>query len=412
MRRVVVTGVGAVTPVGLTAEESFENLVKGRSGVKRITYFDPSSFDVQIAAEVKGFEAGRFVSKKDLKKFDLFTLYAISATEEALKQSGLELDKEDPYRVGVSVGSGMGGLPTIEKYHAALLSRGQKGVSPFFIPTAIINGAGGNIAIRWGIKGPNYSNVTACATGNHSIGLAARSIAYGDCDVMITGGTESTITPLAIAGFSNMKALSRRNDEPEKASRPFDRNRDGFVVGEGAGILILEEYKHAKARGAEILAEFVGFGMTNDAYHIAAPDPEGSGAVFAMEMALSDGHIPKDEVDHINAHGTSTPLNDSVETAAIKKVFGEHAYDIVVSATKSMTGHALGAAGGIEAVFTVLSIVKSVVPPTINLDEPDDECDLFYAPHDPVERPIEVALSNAFGFGGANAVLAFKKFDV
>ena len=409
MRRVVVTGVGAVTPVGLTAKESFENACKGVSGIDRITRFDPSSFTVQIAGEVKGFDPSKYVNKKDLKKIDLFSLYAIAASEEALENSGLDLEKEDPFRVGVSIGSGIGGLATIEKYNEALLKRGQKGVSPFFIPVAVINMAAGNVAMRFGVKGPNFSDVTACATGTHSIGLAARCIAYGDADVMICGGTESTITPLAVSGFANMKALSTRNDEPQKASRPFDRDRDGFIIGEGAGVLILEEYEHAKKREAPILAEFAGFGMSDDAYHFTAPDPEGEGAARAMEMALKDAKINPDEVDYLNAHGTSTQYNDVIETKAIKKVFGDYAYKLTISSTKSVTGHLLGAAGGVEAVFSVLALREGIVPPTVNLDNPDEECDLFYTPNEAIEKEINVVMSNSFGFGGTNAVLVFKK---
>ncbi len=410
MRRVVVTGVGAITPVGLSANESFENACKGVSGIDKITRFDASGLTVQIAGEVKGFEPTNYVDKKDVKKIDLFSLYAIAASKEALDMSGLDMEKEDPFRVGVSIGSGIGGLHAIEKYNEAYLKRGQKGVSPFFIPIAVINMAGGNIAMKFGLKGPNFSDVTACATGTHSIGLAARTIAYGDADVMICGGSESAITPLAISGFANMKALSVRNNEPQKSSRPFDKDRDGFIVGEGAGVVLLEEYEHAKKRGAEILAEFVGFGMSDDAYHFTAPDPEGRGASYAIGMALKDAGIDPSEVDYINAHGTSTYFNDIIETKAIKDVFGEHAYKLSISSTKSVTGHLLGATGGVEAVFSILAIRNSIVPPTINLDNPDDKCDLFYTPNEAIEKNINIAISNSFGFGGTNAVIAFKKF--
>ncbi|AEA34172.1 beta-ketoacyl-ACP synthase II [Hippea maritima] len=409
MRRVVVTGVGAITPVGLNAKESFENACKGVSGIDKITRFDASELTVQIAGEVKGFEPTRYVEKKDVKKIDLFSLYAIAATDEAVKSAGLDMSKEDPFRVGVSVGSGIGGLQTIEKYNEAYLKRGQKGVSPFFIPVAVINMAAGNIAMQFGAKGPNFSDVTACATGTHSIGLAARCIAYGDADVMICGGTESTITPLAVSGFANMKALSTRNDEPHKASRPFDKDRDGFVIGEGAGVLILEEYEHAVKRGAEILAEFAGFGMSDDAYHFTAPDPNGEGATYAMRMALNDAKLNPEDIDYINAHGTSTHFNDIIETKAIKTVFGEHAYKLTISSTKSVTGHLLGAAGGVEAVFSVLALKEGIVPPTMNLDNPDDECDLFYTPNEALKKEIKTAMSNSFGFGGTNAVIVFKK---
>lgn len=409
MRRVVVTGVGAVSPVGLTAKESFDNACKGVSGIGKITRFDASNFSVRIAGEVKGFNPLDYVPKKDLKKIDLFSLYAIAASEEAIKNSGLELDREDSFRVGVSIGSGIGGLATIEKYNEALIKRGQKGVSPFFIPVAVINMAAGNVSMRFNAKGPNFSDVTACATGTHSIGLAARCIAYGDADIMICGGTESTITPLAVSGFANMKALSTRNDEPEKASRPFDRDRDGFIIGEGAGVLILEEYEHAKARGAEILAEFAGFGMSGDAYHYTAPDPEGEGATYAMKMALKDAKLNPEDVSYLNAHGTSTQYNDIIETKAIKKVFGEYAYKLTISSTKSVTGHLLGAAGGVEAVFSVLAIKEGIIPPTVNLDNPDEECDLFYTPNEAIEKQVNVAMSNSFGFGGTNAVVVFKR---
>ncbi len=409
MRRVVVTGVGAVTPVGLTSKESFDNACKGISGIDKITRFDASDYTVQIAGEVKGLNPLEYVEKKELKKVDLFTLYAIAATKEALDNSGLDLSRENPFMVGVSIGSGIGGLATIEKYNESLLKRGQKGVSPFFIPVAVINMAAGNVAIKFKVKGPNFSDVTACATGTHSIGLAARCIAYGDADVMICGGTESTITPLAVSGFANMKALSTRNDEPQKASRPFDKDRDGFIIGEGAGILILEEYEHAKKRGADILAEFAGFGMSDDAYHFTAPDPEGEGATRAMQMALDDAKLNPDSIDYLNAHGTSTHFNDIIETKAIKKVFGDYAYKLTISSTKSVTGHLLGAAGGVEAVFSVLAIKEGVVPPTMNLDNPDEECDLFYTPNEALRKEINVVMSNSFGFGGTNAVLIFKK---
>ncbi len=411
MRRVVVTGVGALTPVGLSAKESFENACKGVSGIDKITRFDASNLTVQIAGEVKGFEPAKYVDKKDIKKIDLFSLYAIAASKEALESSGIDINKENPFRVGVSVGSGIGGLGTIEKYNEAYLKRGQKGVSPFFIPIAVINMASGNIAMQFGLKGPNFSDVTACATGTHSIGLAARAIAYGDADVMVCGGSESTITPLAVSGFANMKALSTRNDEPTKASRPFDRDRDGFIIAEGAGVLILEEYEHAKKRGAEILAEFAGFGMSDDAYHFTAPDPNGEGAKYAIKMALDDAKIEPTEVDYINAHGTSTHFNDIIETKAIKEIFGEHAYKLAISSTKSVTGHLLGAAGGVEAVFSILAIKNSTIPPTMNLENPDDECDLFYTPNEAISRNINYAMSNSFGFGGTNAVVVFKKFS-
>jgi len=410
-KRVVVTGYGMISPIGLSAKESYKNAINGVSGIDKITKFDASGFEVQIAAEVKGFEPENYVEKKEVKKYDLFSLYALAAAQEAIEHAGLDLEKLDLFRCGVSVGSGIGGLGTIEKYEQALMQRGYKGVSPFFIPTAVINMAGGNIAIKYRLKGPNYATVTACASATHAIGFAARNIIYGDADVMIAGGCESTITPLAIAGFQNMKALSSRNDEPQKASRPFDLERDGFIVGEGAGILVLEEYEFAKKRNANIIAELVGFGMSDDGYHITAPDPEGKGAIYAMQMALNDAGLNPCDIDYINAHGTSTYFNDKIETLSIKTVFKEHAYKLAVSSTKSMTGHLLGAAGGVEAVFSVMVIENSIIPPTINLEHPDPECDLFYVPNLPIEKQVNAVMSNSFGFGGANAVLVFKKFN-
>jgi len=410
-KRVVVTGYGMISPIGLSAKESYKNAINGVSGIDKITKFDASGFEVQIAAEVKGFEPENYVEKKEVKKYDLFSLYALAAAQEAIEHAGLDLEKLDLFRCGVSVGSGIGGLGTIEKYEQALMQRGYKGVSPFFIPTAVINMAGGNIAIKYRLKGPNYATVTACASATHAIGFAARNIIYGDADVMVAGGCESTITPLAIAGFQNMKALSSRNDEPQKASRPFDLERDGFIVGEGAGILVLEEYEFAKKRNANIIAELVGFGMSDDGYHITAPDPEGKGAIYAMQMALNDAGLNPCDIDYINAHGTSTYFNDKIETLSIKTVFKEHAYKLAVSSTKSMTGHLLGAAGGVEAVFSVMVIENSIIPPTINLEHPDPECDLFYVPNLPIEKQVNAVMSNSFGFGGANAVLVFKKFN-
>lgn len=410
-KRVVVTGYGMISPIGLSAKESYKNAIDGVSGIGKITKFDASNFEVQIAAEVKGFEPEKYVEKKEVKKYDLFSLYALAAAQEAIEHAGLEFEKLNLFRCGVSVGSGIGGLGTIEKYEQALIQRGYKGVSPFFIPTAVINMAGGNIAIRYGLKGPNYATVTACASATHAIGFAARNIMYGDADIMIAGGCESTITPLAIAGFQNMKALSTRNDEPKKASRPFDLERDGFIVGEGAGILVLEEYEFAKKRNANIIAELAGFGMSDDGYHITAPDPEGKGASYAMQMALDDAKLNPCDIDYINAHGTSTHFNDKIETLSIKAVFKEHAYKLAVSSTKSMTGHLLGAAGGVEAVFSVMTIENSIIPPTINLEYPDPECDLFYVPNASIEKKVNAVMSNSFGFGGANAVLVFKKFN-
>jgi len=409
MRRLVITGLGAVTPLGLTAKESFKNIVKGKSGVSHITSFDASNFRVRIAGEIKGFDPQKYVSKKDVKKYDLFSLYAIAATKEALDDAGIDLKEEDETKIGVSVGSGIGGLSTIEKYTEIYLKKGEKFISPFFIPLTVINMASCDVAIVYGFKGPNFSDVTACATGAHSIGMAMRVIQYGDADIMIAGGTESTICPMAIGGFSSMKALSTRNDEPEKASRPFDKDRDGFIVSEGAGVVVLEEYEHAKRRGAEIYAELCGFGMSCDAYHITTPDPDGAGAIMAMENALKDAHYNLEDVDYINAHGASTHYNDIVETRAIKKLFKEHAYKLCISSNKSEIGHLLGAAGGVEAVFTALTIKEGIIPPTTNLERPDPECDLNYIPNTAQEKEINVAISNSFGFGGTNAVLAFRK---
>ncbi len=409
MRRLVITGLGAVTPLGLTAKESFENIVKGKSGISHITSFDASNFRVRIAGEIKGFDPQEYVSKKDVKKYDLFSLYAIAATKEALDDAGIDLKEEDETKIGASIGSGIGGLPTIEKYTEIYLKKGEKFISPFFIPLTVINMASCDVAIVYGFKGPNFSDVTACATGAHSIGMAMRVIQYGDADIMIAGGTESTICPMAIGGFSSMKALSTRNDEPEKASRPFDKDRDGFIVSEGAGVVVLEEYEHAKRRGAEIYAELCGFGMSCDAYHITTPDPDGAGAILAMENALKDAHYNLEDVDYINAHGTSTHYNDIVETRAIKRLFKEHAYKLYINSNKSEIGHLLGAAGGVEAVFTALTIKEGIIPPTINLEHPDPECDLNYVPNIAQEKEINVAISNSFGFGGTNAVLAFRK---
>ena len=412
-RRVVVTGIGVVSPIGIGVKEFWENLVKGVSGVDRIKSFDPDEYNlpVKIAAEVKGFNPEEYMDKKEARKASRFIQFAIAAAKEALEDSGLLESKYDPYRVGVIIGTGIGGLRDIEEQTLILKEKGARKVSPFFIPYGISNMAGGLIAIRWGFKGPNYSVVSACATGNHSIGDAFRLIQKGDIDVAITGGTEAAITPLGVAGFAAMKALSTRNDEPQKASRPFDRDRDGFVMGEGAGILILEEYERAKARGAKIYAELVGYGATDDAYHITSPHECGEGAYECMRLALEDAGIRPEEVDYINAHGTSTPLNDKTETLAIKRLFGEHAYRLKISSNKSMIGHLLGAAAAVEAVATVKTIETGIIPPTINLENPDPECDLDYVPNKAIEYPVRVALSNAFGFGGTNATLVFKKVE-
>jgi 3-oxoacyl-[acyl-carrier-protein] synthase II len=410
MRRVVITGVGAVSPLGTGNAANWDALVKGQSGIGRITRFDASDLPVKVAGEVKGFNAEDFIEKKEIKKMDLFIQYAMGAAHFAMEDSGLVINEENADRVGVLVGSGLGGLPTIEKYHDALKEGGYRKITPFFIPMLIINLAPGHISIKYGAKGPNISSVSACATGTHSIGDAYHIIKRGDADAMIAGGTESTVTPLGIGGFAVMKALSdSRNDDPTRASRPFDRTRDGFVLAEGAGIVVLEEYEAAKKRGAKIYAEVVGYGLTADAYHMTAPSPGGEGAARCMKMALKNAGVNPELVNYINAHGTSTPFNDLNESLAIKSVFGDHTSKLMVSSTKSMTGHLLGAAGGLEAVFCCLAMEKGIVPPTINYEEPDPECDLDYVPNTARDATIEYSMSNSLGFGGTNATLLFKK---
>lgn len=409
-KRVVVTGMGLVIPTGIGVKTAWENVCHGRSGIGPLTRFDPNGFETKIAGEVKGFNPENYIEKKEIKKMDLFIQYALAATKEAIEDAELKITPENSERIGVIVGTGLGGLPTIEKYHKIMLEKGPGRISPFFIPMLIANLASGQIAIQFGIKGPNTCIVTACATGAHCIGDAFRAILYGDADVIIAGGTEANITPLTIGGFNAMKALSTRNDEPQKACRPFEKNRDGFVVAEGAGILVLEELGFAMKRNAKIYAELIGYGYTGDAYHITAPPPDGDGAARCMLMALRDAGLVPEEVEYINAHGTSTPLNDVTETIAIKRVFGEYAKKIPISATKSMTGHLLGAAGATEAIFTVLSIKDGILPPTINYEEPDPECDLDYVPNIARKKDVNIAISNAFGFGGTNATLVFKKF--
>ncbi len=409
MRRVVVTGVGVVSPLGTGNAKNWDALTAGKSGIARITRFDPTGLPVSIAGEVKDFNPEDYIEKKEIKKMDLFIHYAIAAAQLAMDDSGLVIDDANAERVGVLVGAGLGGLPAIERYHTLLQEGGYKKISPFFIPMLIINLAPGHISIRFGAKGPNVSSVSACATGTHSIGDAYHIIKRGDADAMIAGGTESTVTPLGIGGFAVMKALSTRNDDPEGASRPFEKGRDGFVLGEGAGIVVMEEYEAAKARGAKIYGEVVGYGLTGDAYHLTAPAPDGEGAARCMKMALKGAGINPEQVDYINAHGTSTPMNDLYETMAIKTVFGNHAKKVMISSTKSMTGHLLGAAGGIEAVFALMSMQTSVIPPTINYSDPDPQCDLDYVPNIARDAQVTYALSNNFGFGGTNATLLFKK---
>ncbi|MEI8355016.1 MAG: beta-ketoacyl-ACP synthase II [Deltaproteobacteria bacterium] len=409
MRRVVVTGVGVVSPLGTGNQKNWDALVAGKSGIGMITRFDVSGFPVKIAGEVRDFNPEDFIEKKEIKKMDLFIQYALAAAQFAMEDSGLVVTEENAERVGVLVGAGLGGLPTIERYHESLLGGGYKKISPFFIPMLIINLAPGHISIKYGAKGPNLSSVSACATGTHSIGDAYHIIRRGDADAMIAGGTESTVTPLAVGGFAVMRALSTRNEDPAGASRPFEKNRDGFVLSEGAGIVVLEEYEAAKKRGAKIYAEVVGYGLTGDAYHLTAPAPEGEGAARCMQMALRNAGVDPCMVDFINAHGTSTPFNDLFETMAINKTFGSHAPKLMVTSSKSMTGHLLGASGGVEAVFTLLSIDKGIATPTINYEEPDPECNLDYVPNTARDAKIEYAMSNSFGFGGTNASLLFRK---
>ncbi|MDH5739681.1 MAG: beta-ketoacyl-ACP synthase II [Nitrospira sp.] len=409
-RRVVITGLGLVTPLGTGVEKTWKAICAGESGIARITRFDPTAYDAQIAGEVKDFDPARFIEKKEIKKMDTFIHYAVGAAQLAVDDAGLKIKPEEATKVGVYIGSGIGGLGSIEHYHDVLKDKGPGRVSPFFIPMTIINLASGQVAIRIGAKGPNSCAVTACATGNHCIGDAYRLIQRGDADVMVAGGAEAAVTPLGVAGFASAKALSFRNDAPTKASRPFDKDRDGFVLGEGAGVVVIEELTRALQRGVRIYGEIIGYGMNSDAYHITAPPEEGEGAVRCMELAINDAGIQRDQIGYINAHGTST-MADAIETRAIKRVFGELAFRIPVSSTKSMTGHLLGAAGGIEAVFSTLALYHGMLPPTINLDNPDPACDLDYVPNKARPAAIQMALSNSFGFGGVNACLIFKRLD-
>ena len=409
-RRVVVTGLGALTPIGNTAEELWTGLTEGRSGIGPITKFDPAAYPTRIAGQIKNFDPLAYVDKKEARRLDPYLQYAIASSVMAVADAGIDSARVDSERLGVMIGSGIGGITTLLDGEHVLLEKGPDRVSPFIIPMLIINMASGLVSMRFGAKGPNSSVVTACATGNHAIGDAFRLIARGDADVMIAGGAEAMIVPLTIAGFSAMKAMSTRNDEPERASRPFDADRDGFVCGEGAGIIVLELLEHAVRRDARIYAEIIGYGMAGDAHHMTAPDPEGEGAARAMTLALKDASLSPSDVGYINAHGTSTPYNDKFETLAIKRVFGEHAKKLAVSSTKSMTGHLLGAAGGVEAIATALALHHGLLPPTINYEKPDPECDLDYVPNQARKQDVEVALSNAFGFGGTNATLAFRKY--
>ena len=410
-RRVVVTGLGIVSPLGLGVKENETALFEGSSGVGFIKTFTPDeNFPVKIAGEVKGFDPEQYIDHKNVKKMDRFIHYAVACSKMALEDSGVEINDQNAERVGVIVGVGLGGLPAIEKYHDVFRERGVKKITPFFIPMLIANLASGQVSIMFGAKGPISCVVSACATGTHSIGEATRFIQYGDADVMFAGGTESVITPLCVGGFNASKALSTRNDDPQGASRPFDKDRDGFVLGEGGGVLILEELEIAKKRGAKIYGEIIGYGLNGDAYHITAPSPRGEGAARCLKLALNNAGINKEDVDYINAHGTSTTA-DATETQAIKTTFGDHAYNLAVSSTKSMTGHLLGAAGGVEAIFTLLAMQKGVIPPTINYTTPDPECDLDYVPNKAREKNLNICVSNSFGFGGTNGVLIFKKFS-
>ena len=410
-RRVVITGIGLVSSLGIGTDANWKALVAGTSGVDRITKFDVTGFAAQIAAEVRGFDPLDYVEKKDVKKMDVFIQYAIAASQFAMDDSKLAITAANAADVGVFIGSGIGGFQTIEREHSALLAGGPRKISPFFIPSAIINLAAGQVSIRFGAKGPNLATCTACSASAHAVGESFEIIRRGDAEAMIAGGSEAAITPMSVGGFGALRALSTRNDDPRTASRPFDKDRDGFIIGEGAGVLILEELEFARRRGAHIYAEIVGYGMSGDAYHITAPSEDGDGGVRVMRMAIRKAGIRPDQVQYINAHGTSTPYNDRLETLAIKTCFGEHAYKMAISSTKSMTGHLLGGAGGLEAGISALAVFHQCAPPTINLDHPDPECDLDYVPHTGRAMPIQYALSNSFGFGGTNAALLFKKFE-
>ena len=407
-RRVVVTGLGLLTPVGNTVEESWKNIIEGKSGIGPITAFDASQFSTQISGSVKNFDATQYLSPKDLRKMDTFIHFGIAAGVQALDDSGIEVSEENADRIGVAIGSGIGGLPTIERNRDAYVAGGPRKISPFFVPSSIINMVSGNLSIMRGLRGPNISIVSACTTGAHNIGDAARMITYGDADVMVAGGAEMATSALGIGGFAAARALSTRNDDPEAASRPWDRDRDGFVLGDGAGVVVLEEYELARRRGANIYCELVGYGMSGDAYHMTAPSEGGEGAARCMLNALRDAGLNPEDVDYINAHGTSTPAGDVAETMAVKRALGDHAYKVMVSSTKSMTGHLLGAAGGIEAIFSILALRDQVVPPTINLENQDPECDLDFVPNTARESKLSVTMSNSFGFGGTNGTCVFK----
>lgn len=408
-RRVVVTGLGAVSPVGLDVAENWQNITAGNSGIAELTEFDVSAFNVRFGGSVKGFDVTQYMSAKDARKMDAFIHYGYAAASQAIGDAGLTDNEPDPDRIGVAVGSGIGGLPGIEAGYGAFLKSGPRKISPFFVPANIINMVSGNVSVAWGFQGPNIALVSACASATHSIGDAARLIEYGDVDVMIAGGAEKATSPTGLGGFAAARALSTRNEDPQGASRPWDKDRDGFVLSDGAGVVVLEEFEHAKARGADIYAELVGYGLSGDAYHMTNPEPNGDGAHRCMKLALKNAGLNADQVGYINAHGTSTPAGDVVEVKAIKRTFGDQAHKLAVSSTKSMTGHLLGAAGGIEAVYSVLALKKQVLPPTINLDHPDEGCDLDFVAHAARDSNIDVAMSNSFGFGGTNATLIFKR---
>src|SRR3990167_5911452 len=400
---------GMVTPLGNDVESTWQSILAGRSGVAQISHFDASDLACRICACVKNFDATLYMPEKETRKRDYFIQYGMAAAVQAIEHSGIKVTEANAHRIGLAIGSGIGGLPSIERNHEILLQSGPRRLSPFFIPSALINMIAGHLSIQYGMKGPNIALVSACTTGTHNIGVAARTIAYGDADVMVAGAAEMATTKLGIAGFAAMRALSTRNDEPEKASRPWDKGRDGFVLGDGAGVLVLEEYEHAKARGAKIYAELIGFGMSADAHHMTSPDPDGKGAAASMSAAIKDAGIEPEQIQYINAHATSTPTGDELEIKGIKRSFGEHAYRLAVSSTKSMTGHLLGAAGSVEAIFSILAIRDQVAPPTINLDDPSESCDLNLVPHVAQKMPLQMAMSNSFGFGGTNGTLIFKK---
>jgi len=409
-RRVVITGMGAITPVGLNVDETWKSMLAGKSGAGLITKFDTTEFVTKIAAEINGFDPLNHFEKKELRRLDSYTQYALVSAREAVKSSEIDLEKEDKTRIGVIVGSGIGGMMSFETEMRKLIEKGPKRISPFFIPQMISDIAAGQISIEFGLKGPNYATVSACATSGHAVGAAFETVKRGDADIMVCGGSEAAITPMGIGGFNSMKAISTRNDDPSTASRPFDLNRDGFVMGEGAGIIIVEDLDHAIKRNAKIFAEIAGIGFTADAYHLTAPAPEGEGAVRAMRQCITDGNLTIEDIQYVNAHGTSTPFNDKNETAAIKTVFGELAKEIAISSTKSMTGHLLGSAGAVEGIVSVLAIKNNTIPPTINYQTPDPECDLNYTPNKSQNREVTAAISNTFGFGGHNACLSFKKY--